>query len=89
MVHLFIGFSVVATHSVWGSLLAVLVTLTGSSFVVRGVTYYWVPRRCSGRRTHEQRASAFSAPDLAALGGGYLGFGSQDAAAANCRTRRA
>lgn len=44
MVHLLVGFSVVANHFIWDSLLAILVTLMGLFFVIRGLTYYWVPQ---------------------------------------------
>ncbi|MDM4719388.1 hypothetical protein QTQ03_07165 [Micromonospora sp. WMMA1363] len=45
MVHLFVGFGVLAIHFTWGSLLAVLVTLLGIFFAIRGIAYYWIPQR--------------------------------------------
>ncbi len=44
MLHLIIGLVIVVNHFVWGGPLATLVTVLGILFVVRGVTYYWVPQ---------------------------------------------
>lgn len=76
MVHLLVGFSIVVNHFVWDGLLAVLVTLLGISFIIRGMTYYWVPQLVL--RPSEGRASALRVMGAAfiAVGAllGYLSF---------------
>lgn len=68
MVHLFIGFGILVNHFVWDSLLAVLVTLLGIFFVIRGVAYYWVPQLVL--RPSEGRASG-----LRGMGAAFIGIG--------------
>ncbi len=76
MVHLFVGFSIVVNHFAWDGLLAVLVTLLGIFFVIRGLAYYWVPQLVL--RPSEGRASGLRVMGAAfiAIGGlmGYLSF---------------
>lgn len=76
MAHLLVGFSIVVNHFVWDGLLAVLVTLLGISFIIRGLTYYWIPQVVL--RPSEGRASALRVMGAAfiAVGGlmGYLSF---------------
>jgi hypothetical protein len=54
-------------------LLAVLVTLTGLSFIVRGVTYYWIPRLVL--KPSETRATSLRIFGAAfTVFGGFMGY---------------
>ncbi len=76
MLHLFIGFAIVVNHFAWDGPLAVLVTMLGIVFILRGLAYYWLPRLIV--RSSEARATVLRLMGafFIVVGGvmGYLSF---------------
>ena len=43
MVHYFLGSTILLTHFLWGSLLEIIVTILGFSFLIKGLTLIIIP----------------------------------------------
>ena len=43
MVHFFLGATILLTHFLWGSLLEIIVTILGFSFLIKGLTLIIIP----------------------------------------------